>query len=154
VRPEDKGRVVRGEVFFEGRWVPMEQKLEHERARRKKIEAGYVLYQGEWITIDEKLARVTPPAAGQAAAPVNIVINKNDNRTLNYVDNKTVHTHDHRHVHVDAGLLADPSRPLLADGQPAPFKELTDGKSGALPPPDSIRRGLLSPPDDSSQSDT
>ncbi|MBN1307108.1 MAG: hypothetical protein JXA18_04270 [Chitinispirillaceae bacterium] len=98
---EEKRRVVRGEVFVDGRWVPIDKKYEIERQRWKKIEAGYVFYQGEWMTIDEKLRRVVPPEPPEEKRAATVVINQYDNRTVYNVDNRTIHRHEHRHVHID-----------------------------------------------------
>jgi hypothetical protein len=151
MKPEDKIRIIKGDVFSEGRWVPIWKKLERERQRHEKIRAGYVLHQGEWITIDEKLDRVSPQRPLADSGPVNITINRNDNRTVNYVDNTTTHTHDHRHVHVDQELLAGASRQLLTDEQSGSTRELPDRRGKKSIGFGKKIGGLLNPPDDESR---
>lgn len=103
----EKHRIIRGDVFVDGRWVPIHKKLEIDRQRRKKIEEGYVFYRGEWMTIKEKLLRVLPPKASEEKRPSSIVINNYDNRSYSTIDQRTVHHHEHRHVHVDGELLGE-----------------------------------------------
>jgi hypothetical protein len=163
MKPEDKIRIIKGEVFSEGRWVPIWKKLERERQRHEKIKAGYVLHQGEWITIDEKVARVSPHAALADSGPVNITINRNDNRIVNYVDNKTTHSHDHRHVHVDKELLSEASQHRLSDGHSDSMREISTEKRRAQELSDRTGKrpidygkkidGMLNPPDNDSQSE-
>lgn len=153
----DKWKVLRGEVFFEGRWVPIERKIDAENRRRKKIEAGYVFYHGEWITIEEKYARVVPgkPSAKQ---PETIVVNINDNRTFYTIDNRTLHEHQHRHLSLDKETLDNyMSGPIADTGDGT--AQLPDGNqdgAAALPDPKKHRliknkrkiKGLLRSPDD------
>ena len=154
---EDKRRVIHGEVFFEGCWVPIETKHAAAQQRRKKIEDGYVFYRGEWITIDEKLSRVAPPKPPDEQRTGTVIVNQYDNRTVYNIDNRTVHSHEHRHVHVDgkeleklsrnrqAGAKPDGISAIRSDREPGkalPDKEKTQsiedrGKiSGLLPSPD------------------
>ncbi|MBN1579028.1 MAG: hypothetical protein JW913_20870 [Chitinispirillaceae bacterium] len=147
---EDKRRVIRGEVFCEGRWVHIDRKFDIERQRRKKIEAGYVYHHGEWITIDEKLSRVVPPKPPEEKRAETIIINQYDNRTI--------HHHEHRHVHIDREGLEEYSRHRLTDNTTGdtPLIEADRNKVEALPgkkESDAVVdgrkiKGLLKPPED------
>ena len=87
----DKRRILRGEVFHQGRWMSIDKKCDLEKDRQKKIIAGYVFYQGEWMSIDEKIARVVPPVPKEEKKAETIVINQYDNRTIYNVDKRTTH---------------------------------------------------------------
>ena len=132
---EEKRRIIRGEVFVEGRWVPIDKKYAIEQQRRKKIEAGYVFYQGQWMTIDEKLNRVVPPKPPEEKRPATVVINQYDNRTFYNVDNRTLHQHEHRHVHIDKEGLDEYVRNRLPGEVPGsiPSIDADKKKREALP---------------------
>ena len=156
---EEKRRIIRGEVFCEGRWVPIDKKYEIEQQRRKKIEAGYVFYQGEWISIDEKCARVLPPKPKEEKKSETIVINQYDNRTVYNVDKRTTHHHEHRHVNIDKDGLEEYIRNRLPEGN-SEMVELIDEeknnvsalpgkkKKNAIPDRRKIKGFLKAPEDD------
>ena len=153
---EDRHRIIRGQVFCDGRWVPIENKASLERQRRKKIEAGYVFFQGEWIPIDEKLARTAPSKLPGEHKPQSIVVNINDNRTTYNVDNRTVHEHEHRHVHIDKRNLEAYLGQTLPDagasgrsidGKVKKTPEVPAPKSRAELADERKIKGLLNPPE-------
>ncbi|MBN1759849.1 MAG: hypothetical protein JW863_16095 [Chitinispirillaceae bacterium] len=155
---DEKRRVIHGEVFAEGRWVPIERKFEIEQQRRKKIEAGYVWYRGDWMTIDEKLRLVVPSKPPEEKSNPTIVINNYDNRTFSTVDNRTVHHYEHRHVHVDQQTLEGYMRNSLPDetspevksldSEVAQYKPLPDKKGKKMIDNKGKNRKLLPPPED------
>jgi hypothetical protein len=156
----DKINILRGEVFHEGRWVPIDRKVEAEIQRRKKIEAGYVLYHGEWITIDEKLGRVTPQKTPEKKHPDTVVVNINDNRTVYNVDNRTVHEHQHRHLHIDKNMVNEYVNRQLTDNNGTTTQQLSGNRDQKAALPDREKhkpirdkrkiKGLLMGPDEDS----
>jgi hypothetical protein len=154
---EDKYRIVRGQVFCDGRWLPIENKLSLEQQRQKKIEAGYVFFQGEWISIDEKLARTVPSKYPEERMSPSIILNVNDNRTTYTIDNRTIHEHEHRHVHLDSGSLRgylhqtlppEETGARVVDESGKNVRRLSGGKKSAALDDGRKVRGLLKPPDD------
>ena len=140
----EKHRIIRGEVFVDGRWVPMSRKVELDRQYRKKIEEGYVFYRGEWMTIEEKLFRVLPPKPPEATASSSIVINNYDNRSYATIDKRTVHHHEHRHVHVNGERFDVPAPDQITGGfsaqVPAEIGTEADGRKAL---PDGLRNGMI-----------
>jgi hypothetical protein len=143
MNPGDKKRILRGEVFYGGRWVPIEQKLAAALQHRKKIEDGYVFYQGEWITIDEKIARVAPPKVPAEKRPETIVVNINDNRTFYNVDKRTVFNQEHRHVHLDRESLEEYVQQKLPKDTTGDTAAIESDKKSVKALPDRKQKKLL-----------
>lgn len=118
---EERANVIKGLVHYQGQWMPVERKLDHEAKRRKKIEEGLVFFNSEWMTIEEKLNIVSPPknapAKAAPAQPQQVTINKQVYNVQYHTDNRTVteNTHEHKHVHVDS---ADLAARIQAEGDP------------------------------------
>ena len=72
---EDRRRVIRGFVRYEGEWVPIERKLAGQRRDRKRIRDGMVYFQGGWVSMEEKVRRVTGGPAVQVDAD-SVVVEK------------------------------------------------------------------------------
>ena len=155
---QEKQQIIHGNVFVDGRWVPIDQKVAIERERRKKIEAGYVYFQQEWMTIDEKLRRVHPPAPPAQKDAGTVIINNYDNRTFTNIDKRTVHHHEHRHVHLDQQTLEGYMRNRLPgetspevkslDAEIVQHKALPGKKRNKMIDNEGKNRKLLPPPED------
>lgn len=46
--------IFRGEVFYDGRWMPIEEKAALEKQLEENLLAGRTEYQGQWVPIEEK----------------------------------------------------------------------------------------------------
>jgi len=100
---EDRNRIIHGQVYYQGRWMSIDKKLELEKLDIDKVEQGYVRHNGEWITIDEKIARTV--LHQQISEPQQVYINQTYNQQTYNIDKRTVHEHDHKHIHVDTETL-------------------------------------------------
>lgn len=117
--PEKKAKVIRGYVEYEGGWVPVDEKVQREEIRLRKINDGYVFHQNEWMTLDEKLRLLRPREKEDAGSAQNITIHNTYNISSN-TDNRTIQKtkHEHKHVHVDAEAAAAMVRKKGQDASP------------------------------------
>lgn len=102
---DDKSKIIKGQVFYNSRWMTIEKKVSIEQRNRKKIEQGFVFYQGEWITIEEKCSLLSPSKQPEQKHQPSIVINQTFNIDKSNKQTIHKHAHEHRHVHIDPEIL-------------------------------------------------
>ncbi len=55
---EEKLKVLRGWVPWEGDWIRLEERIAREQDRHSMLAKGFVKFLGEWITIEDKINRL------------------------------------------------------------------------------------------------